>query len=262
MRRAEQPFEPRPARRARGPGWRAGALVVAMACAADGATDATTDEATTDDAPAAGEATVTLTTADGVDLVADVLSPASSTRGILLLHMNPSGPFTRADWASALRTRLRDEANAHVLVLDRRGAGDSAGVAKDAYEGPGGRLDVAAAVAHLTGLGVTSLAIVGASNGTTSMVDYTVDPIGLVPERLLFLTGGTYTENQTAMTALPTVPALFVYGDAESTWSEAQQGVQTGWTFAEIAGGAHGTRMFDGPERDDVFDRIVGFVAP
>ena len=62
-----------------------------------------------------------------------------------------------------------------VLNVDRRGAGDSGGVAREAYTGPNGRLDAVAARAFLLdsacGVAPDRIAFVGASNGTTTIVD-------------------------------------------------------------------------------------------
>jgi hypothetical protein len=152
-----------------------------------------------------------------------------------------------------------------VLVVDRRGAGDSGGTARDAYEGPGGELDVAASVAFLGGEGATGLAIVGASNGTTSMVDFVVgtgDGGALVPSALVFMTGGTYTENQHEMAdvAAVGVPAQFTFSTEERAWSVAQEPLDPGgWRFDEYAAGDHGTKMFEA--EPSVSEDIVGFLS-
>lgn len=210
--------------------------------------------------PPADAQVVTLRTQDGVSLEADWYAGTAGAPGVVLLHMNPSGPFTRADWPPAFVSALRDAGFA-VLVPDRRGAGGSDGVAAEAYEGPGGRLDVAAAVAHLTDAGHARLGLVGASNGTTAMVDYAVAPTGAAPAALVYFTGGTYTENQTPAASLPTLPSLFLYSDLEDDWSEAQRGRHDDvWRFHEIAGAGHGTRMFDGPESAEASRTLVGFL--
>jgi hypothetical protein len=66
---------------------------------------------------------------------------------------------------------------------------------------------------------------------------------------LVFLTGGTYTENQTKLAdhraLLDTIPTLFVYSTAESAWSKGfAAGAPPTWRLDEYANGAHGTRMF------------------
>ena len=92
----------------------------------------------------------------------------------------------------------------------------------------------------------------GASNGTTSILDYAVfggNGGAAAPRGLVFLTGGGYTENQNMISAnrviLDPLPILFVYSTAESAWSVGYvPGAATGWQFNEYAGGDHGTAMF------------------
>lgn len=140
-----------------------------------------------------------------------------------------------------------------MITVDRRGAGDSEGVAEDAFRGDKGRYDVQACVKALPDRGLSSLAVIGASNGTTSMIDYAVwaPGEGLPPvDALGFMTGGTYTENQTAMADVPEVPAVFTDSTEERAWSVQQQTLDPGtWRFLEYPDGAHGTRMFDAAGR-------------
>ena len=87
-----------------------------------------------------------------------------------------------------------------MVVPDRRGTGNSGGVAQDAFVGEAGRYDVEACVVHLMEEGVRNISIVAASNGTTSALDYAVwAPVeGLeTPLSMVFMTGGNYTENNT-----------------------------------------------------------------
>ena len=120
---------------------------------------------------------------------------------------------------------------------------------------------VEAAVLHLQGAGAGGIAILGASNGTTSMVDYTVWASGEglpEPKAMAFLTGGTYTENQTAMdeVAAEGIPATFAFSTAERAWSVEQEAVDPGgWSWLEYPEGAHGARMFESaPEVADDLD--------
>jgi pimeloyl-ACP methyl ester carboxylesterase len=227
-------------------------LLLMTACGdeADGDTAAPGgDTAGAGAAPATGAGVVSFETSDGVTLAADWRPAAHGDRpAVLLLHMIPP-TYDRSSWPQAFVDTLA----AHdwsVLVLDRRGAGDSGGTARDAYEGPGGRLDVEAAVAFLAAEGATSLAIVGASNGTTSLTDFVVgtgDAAPLVPAALVYMTGGDYTENQHDLADVAAVgtPAAFTFSTAERAWSVAQQDLDPGgWRFFEYAEGDHGTRMF------------------
>jgi pimeloyl-ACP methyl ester carboxylesterase len=193
-------------------------------------------------------------------LEADLYLRAPGAHAVVLLHMIPPH-FERSSWPLPFVERLNAEGYS-VLVVDRRGAGKSGGEAKQAYEGEWGRYDVEAAVTRLVAHGVGKLALIGASNGTTSMVDYAVwaPDEGLpVPSVLGFMTGGDYTENQTEMSALTGVPAVFTYATEERDWSVAQQGKADHWVFHEYEGGAHGTKMF--APKPEVTDHLVAAVA-
>jgi len=206
---------------------------------------------------------VQLVTTDSVTLVGDYYGqpPSSAAAGICLLHMIPPGN-DRSGWPVSFVEALRD-AGWGVLAIDRRGAGDSGGVATEAY-GPNGKYDTEACVNELDARGHGPIAVIGASNGTTAMIDYAVwatsEP-GAVPVAAMgFMTGGTYTESQTPMDDVPAVPAVFTYSVAERDWSEDQRGRHDAeWTFLEYPNGDHGTRMFQA--RPEVADDLVGFFA-
>jgi hypothetical protein len=213
---------------------------------------------------------VNLTTDDGVSLEAD-FHPAGATvgPGAVLLHMVP--PFNdRSNYPQVFIDALTSR-GIHVINVDRRGAGASGGVADDAYKGPLGKFDGVAAYHYLVDSGcvdATRVAFVGASNGSTTALDYTVyasTEAGLeVPAALVFLTGGSYTENQNAMndhrTLLDAIPIQFVYATLENTWSiQFEPGAPAAWDFREYDPGAHGTRMFESaPESVDVVADFVG----
>jgi pimeloyl-ACP methyl ester carboxylesterase len=228
---------------------------------ADGDTDGDGTDAGTDTTPA-GE--VGFQTADGVDLVADWYPASQPDRpAVLLLHMIPPS-WDRTSWPEGFISALQAEDWA-VLVVDRRGSGDSGGSARDAYEGQGGRHDVDACVDFLGGEGAGGLAIIGASNGTTSMIDFVVrtgDGGALVPSALTFMTGGTYTENQSSMeeVAAVGVPAMFTFSTEERAWSVAQEPLDPGsWAFSEYGAGDHGTKMF--AAAPEVSADIVSFLG-
>jgi len=213
--------------------------------------------------PPEGASTVQLTTRDGVSLVADLYPASAAGRpGVVLLHMTPRGPWNRKDWPVSFIEKL----HAHdwaVIAVDRRGAGDSGGEATDAFEGDNGRYDVEACVAKLNENTLGALVVIGASNGTTSMIDYAVWAGGEgLPEvaAMGFMTGGTYTEHQTAMADVPKVPAIFTYSTEERDWSVAQQPLDPGtWSFREYPDGAHGTKMFEAEPA--VADHLDAFLA-
>lgn len=229
-------------------------LLLAVGCGGDGSptTQPTTGAPTT---PVTGcvadppePEVIALTTRDGVALQADRYAGASDGPGFVLLHMIPPSN-TRADWPRAFIDRLTCH-GASVVAIDRRGAGGSAGTPTDSYEGPAGAWDVEAAVGALQAVGVgPGVRLIGASNGSTSALDYAVlaqaESLPAV-SAIAFLTGGTYTENQHAMSALPAgIPVAFAYGTAEAAWSEAQRPLDPGdWSFLAYEGGGHGTQLF------------------
>ncbi|MEM9069964.1 MAG: CocE/NonD family hydrolase [Myxococcota bacterium] len=198
------------------------------------------------------EEVVTFSTPDGVELEAFLRGAGAGSPVAVLLHMIP--PFNdRSNWPAAFQDELQSQGWT-VLNVDRRGAGGSGGTARDAFEGPGGAADVTGAVAfldaHPCGFDLGTLAILGASNGTTSALDYTVaaaaddrpDPVVLA-----FLSGGSYTENQNDVTGAMTVPTLFAWGTGDggpNTWATgAQSDAPEGWSFASYESGAHGTAL-------------------
>lgn len=239
-------------------------LLLVVACGADTPTnnDTTETDPVAWSAPESG--VIQLTTRDDVTLEADYQAAASEgAPAVILVHMIPPSN-TRADWPQAFRDQLHAKGWT-ILNLDRRGAGGSGGVAQDAYQGEAGKYDVEAAAKKIAADGYGKIAILGASNGTTSMIDYAAwasseglpEPVGLG-----FLSGGAYTETQTAMSTVPKVPAAFLYPPNESAWPEAQRGLDpVSWTFTAYAQGAHGTRLFTTGERDAVTADLDAFLT-
>jgi pimeloyl-ACP methyl ester carboxylesterase len=217
-------------------------------------------------AASGGPVVTRLSTDDGVALSADLYTPGVA-RGpaVVLLHMIPPSN-DRSNYPAAFISALVGRGVA-VLNVDRRGAGASEGVARDAYTGNKGALDAKAAVdflgAHACAFDPDRTAIVGASNGTTTAVDYTVSA-ARPPRALVFLTGGTYTENQTKLAehlpALAPIATMFVFSTAESAWSKAfSTSAPPAWRFEEYAKGAHGTAMFDAEPAS--VEAVAAFVA-
>lgn len=214
-------------------------------------------------------AVVSFITDDGVKLEADDYPTAESGGpSVVLLHMippsNDRSNYPKAFIDALLAKKIR------VLNVDRRGAGASEGVATEAYQGDKGKLDAKAAMQHLLG-GVCPvdpfrIGLVGASNGTTTVLDYTLfagagtEPF---PSALVFLTGGTYTENQASISAqhelLDPLPIDFVFSTTESAWSLGyKSGAPSAWRFSEWDPGDHGTLMFEA--RPESIDAVVGFL--
>jgi hypothetical protein len=217
------------------------------------ANDATSSPALSGRCTAGGPTLVSLTTDDGLTLKGDLYTTGTvGGPGAVLLHMQPPDN-TRANFSRAFIDKLVAR-GVTVLNLDRRGAGDSQGVAEQAYEGPKGTLDAKAAVAFLRGhacaIDPKRMALVGASNGSTTAVDYTLDAGGAPPRALVFLTPGSYTENQSRIadhrSTFEALPILFVFSTEERAYAAAlQSGAPSRWVFKEYGAGDHGTRLFD-----------------
>ena len=214
---------------------------------------AETEEASQEPAPteceAGGPAGVTLATEDGVQLEADLyLSGRNGGPGVVLLHMIPPSN-DKSNFSPEFIASLTG-AGYSVLNVNRRGAGNSGGTAKEAYEGDKGRLDAVAAHKFLTespcAVPAGAIGFVGASNGTTTTLDYTVAaPEGSRPAVVVFLSPGQYTENQNQVADIAGTPVFFGYPDSEAEWPEGVRSADAGnWTFKEYAGGKHGTRLF------------------
>lgn len=190
---------------------------------------------------------VHLETADGLTLEGDWYAQAGGAPSVLLLHMTPVA-YDRTTWSVDWIEALRADGFA-VLAIDRRGAGGSEGEPQDAYDGPEGVNDARGGVDFLLDHGATDIRLVGASNGTTTALDYTVTASAAgypAPERMVFMSGGSYTETNHDMEELVIDLLLFTYPRGEANWNEAQAELDPGtWTFEQYAGNAHGTEVFE-----------------
>lgn len=205
---------------------------------------------------------VSLMAEDGVELAADHYSGGAEGRpGVVLLHMIPPHHDLDNYPRSFIDTLVA--AGYDVINVNRRGAPGSKGIAEQAYEGDKGKLDVLAGVRFLLDspckIDPNKLVIVGASNGTTSMVDYTIHASETdaaktpSPAALVFLSGGRYSENQHALSesldVLGAIPALFAYPQKEAAWNDqtkqlAAEASIEGWSFHVYEPGGHGTNLF------------------
>lgn len=216
---------------------------------------------------------VTFATSDGVDLVADWRPATSPNRPLVVLfHMHPGGN-DRSGYPKRVRNAIHD-LDMGVLNVDRRGGGESGGVVDDAFTGVGGRLDMEASVSFGTDaardcpVDASRLMVVGASNGTTSALDYTVghDASLPTPSALIWMSPGTYTESQNAIAdhrkTLDVIDIQWLFPTNEPYSKDFQNGAPAGWSFVE-RGTAHGTRMFDEAELEDqtLADMIAFFQA-
>lgn len=219
---------------------------------------------------------VAFKTDDGVTLQADYYpSEHAHAAAVILLHMIPPA-WDRSSYPSAFIDQLV-AAGFAVLNVDRRGAGGSGGIATEAYIGGGGALDVKAAVGFLAAqpcrFAEQKLVLVGASNGTTSALDYAVlaqrnqaSHAGATPPvaALVFLSPGPYTEKQNAFAAaagmFKATPILFMFPDNEAAWpSQFQTSAPAVWQFQRFDQGAHGTSIFE--VRPIAMTNVVSFIA-
>jgi len=207
------------------------------------------------------KSTEVLNTRDGVVLEADLYLQKPGAPGVVLLHMIPPH-YERSSWPVSFLDGLVEQGYS-LCVVDRRGAGQSKGVAKEAYEGPKGRYDVEACVKRLAKHGIGKLGVIGASNGTTSALDYALwaaeDPALPDVAAMGLMTGGTYTENQNKVSLAKQIPAVFTYSTEEREWSVAQKEQSKSWVFHEYPGGAHGTKMF--AKKPAVTGDLLSFLA-
>ena len=209
---------------------------------------------------------VTFATADGVSLEADfVPSGQDSGRAAVLLHMIPPSN-DRTNYPNEFINALAG-AGYTVLNVDRRGAGGSGGDPTAAYEGPDGKEDALAAVAWLAqsdcAIEASEVVLFGASNGTTTALDYTIAS-KTPPRALVFLSPGGYTENQNTVSehrdVLSSVPLFVGYPDSESAWPESVRDVGgKNWVLRQYDGGSHGSRLFT--SSPSVSDDILGFLS-
>ncbi len=210
------------------------------------------------------ERAVVFETVDEVLLEADYQPALTQGRGaVVLVHMIPPGN-DRTGYPRHVRDEFND-LDLTVLNLDRRGAGESAGEAVDAYEGRGGLWDLEAAVDFLVGeftadcpVDPERILLVGASNGTTSVLDYAVEHENTLPDvaGLIFMSPGGYTQNQNTIEGNEDVPIQWLYPTNEPFSADFVDDSEN-WEFIE-RGTAHGTRMFDGGdlESDTVGDMV------
>jgi pimeloyl-ACP methyl ester carboxylesterase len=223
-------------------------ILLVLACTKD----PETVEYTPDPKPQGGEV-VTVTTRDSVDIVADYYASSSADRPLaVFVHMDPTGSSNRDNWPGEVLQPLVD-ADWAVMVLDRRGAGDSGGTAADAFETVAGAYDIEAVVLRVQDDGFGSFVLIGASNGTTSVLDYSAlsaDESWPAPDGFVMLSAVGSTTNNHAIADMPSVPAWFGFPASEADnnvpWQDANPG---DWSFMEYDPGAHGTRMFgDAPD--------------
>ena len=227
------------------------------------------------DAPAGscvaeGPTEVTLTTEDGVELIADSYTTGvAGSPGVILLHMIPPSN-SKSNYPAAFIEPLVQR-GFNVINVNRRGAPGSGGVASEAYTGPNGKFDAKAGyeflVGHACATPAAAIAVVGASNGTTTTIDFSVYAAATTgveqPAALVLLSGGTYTEGQNTISgnldALDNHPVWLGYPTAEASWNLGVEAVAPqDWQFVEYSPGSHGTLLF-GSDSDSITN-VIDFI--
>lgn len=197
-------------------------------------------------------------TRDGLMLEADHHRPEPAVAnggGAVLLHMSPSGDNDRSNFPPEFISALQG-AGLQILNLNRRGVGGSAELARSAYEGPDGKWDAEAGVTYLLEQGVQQerVFLIGASNGSTSALDYAIfasaETALPLPAAMVFLSGGGYTENNNTIedhrALLQEIPLLFLFSPTERGWNDRfTTNAPNSWSFVELERSAHGTRMLE-----------------
>lgn len=220
--------------------------------------------------PCAGdESVVTFETSDGVTLEADDMMASETGRpALVLFHMIPPF-FDRTSWPKRIRNKFY-ELDIHVLNVDRRGTGGSGGVPEDAYFGDGALWDAEAAVSWLVSddrgcaIDPDRLIMFGASNGTTTTLDYTFGHAGDLPDvaGLAWLSPGDYTEAQNDIDdkrkKLENVSMRWLYPENEPYADDFVDGAPDTWQFSR-RGMQHGTDMFDEDTLED--DTVADLLA-
>lgn len=217
---------------------------------------------------------VTFETEDEVTLVADYLPASEAGAGAVVLFHQIPPHFDRTSYPQRVLDAI-SATGVNVLNVDRRGVEDSTtGDAVDAYEGPGGRLDMEASVRFLLSderacaIDSSRLVLVGASNGTTSVMDYTVGRSEGLPATtaIIWLSPGQYTQNQNNIAdhreTLDSLPILWIHPDDEPFSLDFVANAPSTWRFVQLENGTHGTGNFDeGVLEEQQLSEIVSWIA-
>lgn len=211
---------------------------------------------------------VNLKTSDNIDIVGDYYA-GRGYKGALLLHMMPAGRESWRDFAPKLA-----KAGCHVLAIDLRGHGESAG-GEDGYldfsdeEHQQSIMDVEAGVSFLQGKGVAleQLVLIGASIGANLSLWHASEKPD-IKEMVLLSPGLDYhgIKTEAMMEELePGQRILFVTseddhdnaGQVRTLVGLAPESVSAKLIVYQKAG--HGTNMF-GKERPDMASEIINWI--
>jgi pimeloyl-ACP methyl ester carboxylesterase len=179
-------------------------------------------------------------------------------RGVVLV---PGGRFAKESWEP--QARVLAAAGFHVLAMELRGRGESrAGAAgSDGYP-----LDVLAAVGHLRGLGVESVAVVAASLGGWAAAEAVVAAApGEAVDRLVLLAHPPIDEPERL-----TPPTLFIVArdDASGTGALRLVAIRDQYQRAPgpkelvvLDGSAHAQFLFETDQAERLMEVILRFLS-
>jgi pimeloyl-ACP methyl ester carboxylesterase len=233
------------------------------------ATTAGVEQSTTVSQPAevSEPEVVTFATEDGLTLSGRLYDPAvggeaywSADSGVVLCHMYPADQTSWHEVAEYFA-----ENGLSVLTFDFRGYGDSEGSKDIQYIDR----DAAAAAQFLGGTGVQEVVLIGASMGGTASLKAAADLQALSSLRIagvITLSAPVEFMGLSAEQAVPqlAVPMLFVSAEQDEGASGARALEQLSGGAGELeilAGGGHGTNLFDGPSAEQVWNLMLDFLT-
>lgn len=208
---------------------------------------------------------VTLTTSDGIQIVADVYPASEPKKFAILLHMMPETKESWREFAGKLQ-----ETGYTSIAIDERGHGESTMDGTLNYktftdeQQQAKRLDAEAAFEYLKTQGATeeNTVVVGASIGANLAIRFLLDHQGA--KKAVALSPGLDYRGVTTADAIQKISAeqsvLLVASDDDTesfeTIRELHRLNPDQTSVIERSGIGHGTRMFDADPT--LMDRVIG----
>jgi len=242
----------RPARRLRGPlALLAAAVVVLAAC---NQTEAIRKQALEESTP------VTFDSTDGVQLAGRLFGPEHPRTGVVLAHMLPADQSSWFEFADVLA------GNGYgVLTFDFRGycPGGDAGCSEGSKDVSGIWQDVAGAASYLRGLGMDSIALVGASMGGTASLVVAGEEGNDVAAVVTLSAPQSIEGLAVAPDVLASISAakLFIAGDGDGVAAQTAQALYDGTPQPKsvqiMTSPDHGTDLLEGNQAEIVRRQIL-----